>query len=419
MLTRIDELQDILNRLKIYAIGLFIVIVPLFHSKSLDLRTIQEIGFQYSSIAIISLFFGNIWLTLFMLLNIFLISSINMSCGQGQVMNIFIGCLLFLVSRNYFKKNDIKMIYRPIVILSVLSILFMSLQLFGIDPIFQRQDAGGMRVPGLFSDPVGIFALKSSNATFLSISIPFLMALSSFTLYLSPLFFIPIILCQSSFSMIAGIASFLFYLFYRNRKMFLIFLAIFSIAGSIYIFKDLKNDSMTFKSRFPVWHSCVRYALSNPIGYGPDSYRNFTKHKDFLFMSDEKYRHGIAKKFEGDSMMFKYYLPDNDIEKEKELDNLLSTIDLSKMSLWDNPHNGYLTLLFQYGILGLLLLIGLMVEMYYRFIYSLKSHELIVISAALLAYFVASFAHFPLELARTAYLFPILLGGFYALTDVE
>ena len=221
----------------------------------------------------------------------------------------------------------------------------------------------------------------------------------------------------------AGLVT-LFYTFHLHRKIFIGLLISIPIAAISYICLDIHTDPMTFTSRFPVWHSAIKYTFKNPysfmglIGYGPDSYRNFTPHKNFQFAGDNFYQHGILAK-DGDNLAFQYYsITNNPKERERLYAQADKTnIKSGKFDFWDNPHSDFIKLFFEYGLLGIALLIGLLREMIVRFRYTIKDKELIVVTSCLLAYLFTSIGHFPMELARLAYLFPLLLGVYYAKTD--
>jgi len=172
-----------------------------------------------------------------------------------------------------------------------------------------------------------------------------------------------------------------------------------------------------------MWHQVVSVSLRNPIGYGPDSFRNRNKHKDFRIVGDRNYNPAFEVKLNDGSTYMQFYSPSNDSNRlEKLKEDYIKEAESNKqyfVSVWDNPHCEYIQILFQYGILGFLLLIGLIRDLFIRFRRAEKTKELIVITSCLLVYFVSSTAHFPLELARLGYLFMIILGAFYAKSEVE
>jgi len=401
------------------ALGIFIILCPIvFSGGSGDsLRIFQEKFFELSAIALISLFLGNIWITSFLLLNVFLYFKNDMTCGGNQILNILLGSLLFLISRKYFHYSRLSDIRYPILILCAITLFWMCLQLLRMDPVFFPQSAGGVvDMSSTMGIPLGSFGLQAANGTFLLVSMIFI-AMTNPVMSLLVLF--PIALSKASGVYLATITVVMFYIYHLYRKLFLAVGIASLLIFCIMVFSDLKIDPKTFTSRFPMWHAVLRKSVEKPFGYGPDSFRNFCKGKNFIFNSDNEQRTGISYKQPDGSLRFIYYSPTNNVKKMNEITEKVEKngFTLGEFNFWDNPHNEYIKLLFEYGILGIVILIGLMRDMITRFKSSVKSRELVTIASLLLVYFVSSLSQFPLGLARTAYLFPIFLGAFYAVTD--
>ena len=390
---------------------LFIMTCPIAYNISVgNLREFQEKFFQVTSMCLIALFAGNIWISLFLILNILLFLYSGGNVGMNQVMNVFLGTLLFIISRSFFSKNKFEDYSKYILWILALNILWMIFQAIGIDPIYIGQDAAGERLlTETFRNNIGLFGIKMANGIFITLCLPII---ASLNIWIVPLLAIPLYFCRSSIVALSVFVSASFFLYHMRRKLFFPFILTGLIGGGIYIAYDLKDDPQTFYSRFPVWHSAIKFSTANPLGYGPDSYRNFTKQKNFLFMGDEKYRHAIAYKVKDDALMFKYYDPDNG-----KMERDYNGITPKDINWWDNAHSEYLQMLFEYGFFGIFLLLGLMKEMYRRFKYTMKDNELVTVTSCLLVYFVSGIGHFPFHLARLAFLFPILLGIFYAKTE--
>ena len=404
-----------MTKIKKYSYLSFMFLCPIiFNNTNLfDLRTFQERAFQLLSMCLISLFVGNAWISAFMILNVFSLMYNDFAVGLPQVLNVFLGCILFMVSRAYFKKNDFLPYAKILLWVFVLNLFWMVMQSSGIDPLYIAQDAGGVPQPNVtFRDFSGLFGIKMANGIFISFILPILAVVN---IWLAPLLVLPLFFCRSSIVALSVFATMSFYLYYTSKKVFVYFLVIGMLGGITYVYLDLKDDSKTFMSRFPVWHSALKYTLMRPLGWGPDSYRSYTKQKDFLFYSDYDYNHALLKKLDGNKALFSYYEMDNGKMSAKNKE----TIKNNTLSWWDNPHNEYIQMMFEYGFLGLVILGGFMREMYYRFKFSSKSNEIVMIASCLLVFFVSGLGHFPMHLARLACLFPIFLGGFYAKSELS
>src|SRR3990167_2944959 len=189
---------------------------------------------------IISLFIGNIWLTLFMLVNLLSLLYNDFAIGLPQVLNVFMGCLLFMVSRAYFKKNSSLPYLRVLLWVLALNILWMGLQSYGIDPLYIATDAAGRpQITTTFKDAMGLFGIKMANAMFIGISLPIL---ASINIFLTPLMLIPLYFCRSSVSALSIFISMGFYLYHLHRKAFIYFILVGLLGGGFYIFLDLKED---------------------------------------------------------------------------------------------------------------------------------------------------------------------------------
>ena len=403
--------------------------LPLIYKQTTDhaadsLRATQESFFQYFAMGLIALFIGNIWLSGFLILNLLLFIRNGQDIGHSQVLNIFLGCLLFLVSRNFFKQNKFDTIYKYLLAIVAINLSWMFLQSFRLDPVFSGQTNAGIPMMGPFGDLVGFFGIKMANGIFLTIMLPIL---ASTSLFLGAALLIPIAMTQSSGVALSVAIVVLFYTFFLHKRIFKVLLFLIPIVAGVFIFLDLKTDPMTFTSRFPVWHSAITQTFKNSnsfcaiTGYGPDSYRNLTKFKRFSFVGDEHYQHGLLYDLGDGKSAFRYYSPTGDVAKIEALNQKVGETKIAQgqFDLWDSPHSEYVSMFFEYGIIGIFLLMGLLREIYFRFRSSTKGKELVVVTSCLLVYFITSIVHFPLHLARLGYIFPIILGAFYSLTDVD
>lgn len=403
----------------------FIVAIPLIHLKYQESfgwdsvqndRNVQERFFVLLTMCLVSFMSGSIWITLFMIWNVFLLCYQGMTVGANQVINIFAGICLFIFSKQFFAKNDFKVLKTPIFIVCGLTIFWMVLQYFSIDPLMMAQRGDGVKFYRPFNDPVGLFHIKMANGFFILIATIFLTLLSPiFTILMA----FPIYLSKSVSVYMAYFAWIIFFIYWRYRRFFILSLILGIGITAFGAWYDFKGDSKTFKSRFPMWHMTVKYALQYPLGYGPDSYRKLNNHKNFLFKSDNGYNPMVSfpQKDGSENVMFYSVRNDSEESKKKADEVVKNGLKNNELNFWDNPHNAVLNILFQYGIAGFLILIGFIREIIFRFKKSAKDMEVIVLFGCLMAYFIASLTNFPLELARTAYLFPIILGAFYYKTE--
>lgn len=401
----------VLEKIKEYAFHTFLFTVPIFYVAGiLDTRIVQERYFQAACMLVGSLFFGNLWLTLFMFLNIALFVFHGGIVGSSQVLSIFLTGILFACSRNFFSTREFSKYAKVLYTLAFLSLFMMVFQVFGVDPIQTVISSDG-QIQGTQAQNrlSGLFLLTAFNGIFLAL----VMALMTFLVsWVGLLLVIPILFCKSSAAMLGAGVVFLFFIYYNFKRFFIPAIIVSILAGGLYLYKDSQDDSLTFKSRFENWHLFIRKSLEYPIGYGPDSFRNFNKNKNFVFVADEDYNPIIRQKLTQEKDVLMYY----SANPSKKIERFKGRMP-KHIGDWQEAHNEFIELFFQYGILGVLILIGLCRELYDRFVLSDKSKEVLALFVCLCVYFAVSTTQFPFHLARLAGIFGIILGAYYSKTD--
>jgi len=71
-----------------------------------------------------------------------------------------------------------------------------------------------------------------------------------------------------------------------------------------------------------------------------------------------------------------------------------------KVNKWDNPHNLVISLLFEFGLFGLVFLIGYLRQLSIWFRRAVKEPNTIALAGFLIGVLIISMGHFPLFLAR-------------------
>jgi len=385
-------------------------------SRNVHARVVQEHYFQYFGMILVSAFSGCIWMTFFMALNVVLFINSGENAGFSQLLNVFVGICIFMVSKSFFKKESFFVLKSPIITIGVISLLFMLLQRLGIDPLNVGIESGGEILSGSLREMNGVFGIKMANGFFLSI----LMVIMSFSSWVYvPLVGLTVFSPKSSSCIMAVMAYASFFSYFKARRFFPIVLGLVLISFFGGAYMDYKTDPKTFISRFPVWHSSVRKAFMYPIGYGPDSYRSLNDKKNFLFKSDGNYDHIISTINGREERLSYYSVTNNREESKRKADALIALghVPNNELNLWDNPHNLIINIFFQYGIAGIVIFIGFIREIIIRFKKSTKTNEVLCLFGVLMVYFIASMTNFPTDLARTGYLLPIILGAYFARTE--
>jgi len=123
-------------------------------------------------------------------------------------------------------------------------------------------------------------------------------------------------------------------------------------------------------TRKGVWKKAMSDALIHPVkSWGLDSFRNQTKMKKHIYVMN------VTKNKEG---------------------------QIIHADIWDNPHNLYVSLLFEWGIISLFILGGLLRYYAIRFNRCVKSPNVVGLAGFLIVLLIVSIGQFPLFLARLA-----------------
>lgn len=423
--------KHLLEKAKEYAMYAILFSLPIFYVvNTTDMRQAQERYFQAAGMVLGSLFFGNIWLTLFFVLNMILFVYHGAEIGGSQTLSIFLTCILFACSRNFFsqKEQDFFKYAKALYFVAALSIFWMCLQLFGIDPLNTGRFADGVLMRNAtFNVPCGLLAGPAFNGIFLTLVAALLMFQGS--VLIGFLLFIPVFMMKSSASALAFAFLIVFWAYHRFRE-FIFFIPIpkwrvigikfnylwvigaMLLSFGAYTFHDNKVDPLTYGSRLETWHLIFKQSLANPFGWGPDSFRNYNSHKNFMFYGDETYNPMLRSKIDANTDRLQYYSAD--------AGNLLPRYEGKKpknMSEWREAHNEYLQFFFEYGIFGLIIFGGLIREVWDRYILSSKDNVTLALFACLLVYAITSITQFPFHLARLTGMFGIILGAYFAATD--
>lgn len=393
-------IKDIkLNNIGLKLLMAFIAICPIFYDtySSRGLRIGQEQFYQLGATMLFAVVMvENIYLSLF------LIWSIAIYCyyvfppiGGNYVMNIFWGCIFYQIAYRIVNQDNVSIFFKTILWVCGLNILWIFLQYIHFDLIYFDTDKF------YNTDHVGMLGLKAFMGLFFALAIPFV---ARFSIWATPILFIPVYLSDCSSAMIGGICGLLFSVWFQSKKAFIALLVLLSIGGSFYVAHDSKMNMFT--DRFSVWKVSLRDAFKHPVmGWGLDSFRNVGTMKPFLYFKN--YRNNESRAVSVEAMKIHYetgkFPPIGDFLKEG--DNIVP---------WDNPHNEYVQLFYEFGAFGVILFILLGLDIKKRFS---DENNLIALVGFFIVILVASIGQFPMHMARIGYLVPIVLGIYYKLTD--
>ena len=400
-----------LDKLKEWLIVAFLFLVPIYYNPYTggDAREAQEKFFQGMVMIVASLFFGNIWYTCFFLLNMVLFVVYGGSTGSSQIFNVFVTGLLFACSRNFFKDREFKPYLKALYAVLALSLFYSIFQFFRAELLGYPVSASGQVMTGMHNQLNGMFYHTIFHSMFMAIMLPALV-LSGW--WIGWLLIIPIGLLKCSGAILATAFVVSFIVFFKRRKLFIPTLIIMGLLGGGFTIHDRIVDPKTYSSRIYSWHMMIRYTFMNPMGWGPDSFRNLNKYKRFTFKSDEEYNPMVSVKKDDTNEILKYYSIDPREVPEKFKNKMPQTV-----SSWSEAHNEFIEFPFQYGIFGIIFMGLFIMEIIKRFMVSDKSDEVLILFSMLMVYALSSTTQFPLHVARLGGLIGIILGAFWARTD--
>lgn len=342
-----------------------------------DDREANLIVFMLAMISLFSLIIGNIWVTLFILLTVFLFSFFKFQ-GGIYLSNIFFGSVLYYITKISFKREHTGLFIEGFLWFVLANLVYMVIQVSGLDFIFSKIhviDGFEMLEPNL--KPTGFMGHLSITAALLAMSIPVLASRGSKWSWAGALLlFFPLYLCKTSLCFVMGLAGLLFILYFKiPKRIWTALIVVMLLCGLFYI---QKVDKPGFE-RLTQWKRVMKDYMIHPItGWGLDSFRNFTPQKDFVYQSTlTDYSVGI----DSNGRIFK---------------------NVKFITYWDNPHNLIISLLSEWGFFGLFFFICYNIQNIKLFIKAIKYPDVIGLAGFLFVFLGVSMGHFPIFLARLA-----------------
>ena len=342
----------------------------LFNIVGLQLREAQQFMLALGTMTLFALLLRNIWLTLFMWLTVFLYSFFKFNCGDVYLTNIFYGCILFYLTKLAFRKEHIDFFINMLLWVLVINILYGIVQVLGYDFIYTSWQ-GETISNGCTMAPIGFMGNTSIMAMFVAMCIPLVATRKGQLSTIAAVSLFPMIwVLHSSTPLIAASIAFLFVMFFKySKKVFIIACCVALICSlGFFAFKFSTFRHYMGSERLSQWQITMFDSTIHPLtGWGLDSFRNFTKDKHHVY-----------------AWM------------------LNKSVEHANMAIWDNPHNLLVSLIYEFGILSWLLLLGYLRQCVLWFRQSDRKRNVIAIAGFMVAFFVVSMGHFPIFIARTA-----------------
>ena len=292
--------------------------------------------------------------------------------------NVFYGCIIYYLTKLAFKREHIDFFIKMVLWVLAINLAYSVVQVFGGEFIYGTLDKPTENLVSresitifgkLFRGraPFGFMGNTSVLAIFIAMCVPLLMSRGRWWAYTwCGLLLIPLYLLHNSMGIIASMIGALFVLWFRiPRKAWIASVVALSLLGGVFLWKI----DMPGLERIHAWKLMARDCTIHPItGWGLDSFRNVTEKKKHIYA--------------------------------------LNAVKMGKESYavdkWDNPHNLYISLFFEFGIVGLFLLCGYLRQIILWFRNSVKDSNAIALAGFLLVFLIVSVGHFPLFLGRLA-----------------
>ena len=323
----------------------------------LETRQAHQFLFILGVLCLFGLLLKNIWLTLFLWWTCYLYISFKFEWGWGYLSNIFYGCVLYYLVKVAFKKEHINFYINIILWVLVINLLYGCVQALGYDFIYSGEEGKGLL-------PKGFMGNSAVTASFIVLCLPLLLTRGSLLARLGSVgLFLPLYILHSSLNFLAGIMGLLFVLWFKlSRKIWVALCVLLICFMAVFLaYKDMPGIE-----RFDVWKLILSDAKLHPItGWGLDSFKAMNSKKNYIYVKD----------MSGDDKM-------------------------GNIQHWDNPHNLYISLLYEFGIITLILLGGYIRQLCLWFKNAYKEPNTIALAGFILMFFVISMGHFPAFLAR-------------------
>lgn len=365
------------------------------------IRISQQQMYQVAAIALFAIFIlQNIYLSLFLLWSVFLYGYFEWATPVGTIVLTILGaCMIYEAVYRAVNNESIKTVYGFMIAFMLINLGYMVMQGFGWELLFEE-----FTRPGFQTQMLGFMGLKAIMGMFFAMCMPFVAFKYP---KVAPGLFVPLYISECSSAMVAGIVAFLWNLWFISKKWFIITTVTLVIAGGLYSYND--SHAGMFTDRVNMWKVVLRDAVKNPmIGWGPDSFRSVTPQKQFIYWKNNRTNDSFPIDVR-DTVEYQHTGKYDLVKYGKFMQEGDST------NPWDNPHNEYIQLFYEFGIVGVILLGLLAWDIKRRF--DSVNEYLIPLVGFFLAVLIMSIGQFPFHLARVGLYIPIFLACYYKLTE--
>lgn len=395
-----------------------------------DTRGAQELFYQLSATALITLnllFFNPTrWVkpnsvtkgyAIFVVYSVILFILSRFQMGVTYMLNIFLSGLVFYSVLSIGKEYTRKLL-KTIIWIGILNLFYIALQMVDFDFIFNIKNSTGGILEG-FCEPLGFFGMKASMGVYMALAGIAMLLVNPI---LAIVFAFPVYLSLSSGAMFALLCGMFTYYWWMKRKALLVIAPILAVLGVCY-FTFVDSPTGMMANRPPLWKMALKdvmlgvnlntpqiqspYLKNAMTGYGLDAFRT----GPIVYILDQVTHKTVRAIKIGNNLLAEdqrmFYMKDGS----------MFTPDGHNCDVWDNPHFSVVELIYNFGVIGLVIVGFIFYSMVERFRRSVKTRELVVITALIVTFLASSISQFPFGIARIANLVPILLGLFVLNTE--
>lgn len=308
------------------------------------------------------------------------------------LMCLMIGFMAISVTLSVSKIKETKYLYYALCAVSVMSILYAILQLFGIDPIFTPLYGHKKDIVSFMGshNQLGIFS--AANAFWFP--------------YFAPLAVIPIFLAKCNSAFIGLVAGGLFCSYFIYGKKYMI-IGIFAVCILIIPWWHFcHKGSPEINERLNLWKLTLQQTIQGKVNFSnPDGKRS-------IITVNPAFGFGLGNFFSFSPFsQYKMYGYSQTVIYEPEKDG---DYHGKIQHFYEHAHNDLIEALFEFGYFGFALLISLIISLGIVFAKSIKTIGVITTFSSLLSQSICSFSVYVFHAPVSLFIFCLTLGLFYA-----
>jgi hypothetical protein len=316
-------------------LGLFLIagVIGFIPNTSLPFRQCLELCNEYVLMMFIGIFFiKNIWIKLFYIWSLILMITNPLpphQCAYFTMQKIFLGTMYYQILIDRFKKDIIPFILDIICFLSLMQIILMTMQYFGVWFYIKPLNPTYYSVSGFLGNP-------NIAGSLIALSLPAFLKRK----YLLPVFFWGLFMSKSMGAIVPVVIGLIIYGFYIYGKKGCIILGALIILFSCYVYK------------YETWKPVNQDGVNESIWGGNTRLLNYkTMVKDIIFRTPKRYLTGYG--LGNFKKIYPVYQKYSDMHK--------NTYPWKCPELWKQAHNEYLQLAIETGVIGLFLITGYLI----------------------------------------------------------